>query len=92
MLQNLSEQIRLCYERAAEANQRAEEMTGPDAKADFLNIERCWLLLARSHQASESVGDFSPRPCRPSPKIVIRLRSSLDPAGDRRRHIRKRHR
>jgi PAS domain S-box-containing protein len=52
MLQNLSEQIRLCYERAAKARQRAKETTDPGAKADFLNIERRWLLLARSYQWS----------------------------------------
>jgi PAS domain S-box-containing protein len=58
MLQNLSEQIRLCYERAAEANRRAEETTDPEAKADFFNMERRWLLLARSYQSSESLTEF----------------------------------
>lgn len=58
MLQNLGEQIRLCYERAAEAKRRAEETTDSDAKADFLNMESCWRLLARSYQRSESLTDF----------------------------------
>jgi PAS domain S-box-containing protein len=58
MLQNLGEQIRLCYERAAEAKQRAEETANSDAKADFLNMEKRWLLLARSYQRSESLTDF----------------------------------
>jgi PAS domain S-box-containing protein len=58
MLQNLSEQSRLCYERAVEAKQRAEEMSDPEAKADFLNTERRWLLLARSYQLNESLKDF----------------------------------
>jgi hypothetical protein len=49
MLQNLVEQIRLCYERAAEAKQRAKETTDPGAKVDFLNMERRWFLLARSY-------------------------------------------
>src|SRR5215831_20679104 len=58
MLQSLSEQIRLCYERAAEAMRRAEETTDPETKADFLNTERRWLLLARSYQFSDSLKDF----------------------------------
>ena len=58
MLQNLGEQIRLCYERAAEAKQRAEETTDSDAKVDFLNMERRWHLLARSYQRSEILTDF----------------------------------
>jgi hypothetical protein len=58
MLQNLSEQIRLCYERAAEAKQRAEETNCAKAKAEFLNTEKRWLLLARSYQHSESLKDF----------------------------------
>jgi len=59
MLRGRSEQIRLCYERAAEAKQRAEETTDPDAKADFLNMERRWLLSARAYHVGEGVGDFA---------------------------------
>jgi hypothetical protein len=58
MLQNLSERIRLCYERAAEARQQVGETSDPKAKADFLNTERRWLLLRRSYQHSESLKDF----------------------------------
>jgi len=58
MLQNLSERIRLCYERAAKAGQQAEETNDLKAKADFLNTERRWLLLARSYQHGESLTDF----------------------------------
>jgi PAS domain S-box-containing protein len=58
MLQNLSERIRLCYERAVEARKRALQTSDPTAKADLLNTERRWLLLARSYQHSESLTDF----------------------------------
>jgi PAS domain S-box-containing protein len=58
MLQNISDQIRLCYERAAKAKRRAEETSDPKEKADFLNTERRWLLLARSYQHSERLRDF----------------------------------
>jgi hypothetical protein len=46
LLHNLSDQIRLCYERAAEAKERADEMRDSEARADFLNMEKRWLLLA----------------------------------------------
>jgi hypothetical protein len=35
MLQNLSEQIRLCYERATEAGWRAEQMSSLRQKSTF---------------------------------------------------------
>jgi hypothetical protein len=59
LLQNLSENVRLCYERAAEARERADEMHDPEAKADFLTMERRWLLLARSYEFGERLADFT---------------------------------
>src|SRR5262245_55556098 len=59
MLQRLSEQVRACHERAAEARSRAEATTDPAVKADFLEMERRWLALARSHAYTESRGDFT---------------------------------
>src|SRR5262245_25372039 len=59
MLNNLSEQVRLCYERAAEAKERAEQMLDPEAKADFLKMETRWLRLARSYQFGERLDDFT---------------------------------
>jgi CheY-like chemotaxis protein len=59
MLHPLSENIRLCYERAAEARERAEETLDPKAKADFLTMEKRWLLLARSYQFGERLDDFT---------------------------------
>ena len=47
MVQVLSEQM--CYERAAEARQWAEEAHDPDIKESFLIIEARWLALARSY-------------------------------------------
>jgi hypothetical protein len=58
VLQHLSERTRLCHERAAEARRRAEETSDPKVKAQFLNTEKRWLLLARSYQFSESLNDF----------------------------------
>jgi PleD family two-component response regulator len=59
LLQNLSDKIRLCYERALEARERADEMLDPEAKADFLNTERRWLQLARSYEFNDRLGDFT---------------------------------
>lgn len=39
-----------CYRRAAEARRIADATTDPMAKADFLEVEQRWLLLARSAQ------------------------------------------
>jgi hypothetical protein len=58
MLQNLSEQIKYCYERAAEARRRAEEAGDPDAKADFNAMELGWLRLAESRAQSERVEQY----------------------------------
>jgi PAS domain S-box-containing protein len=58
MLQSLSKQIQLCYERAAEAKQRAEVTSDLKVKTEFLNTEKRWLLLARSYQLSERLKDF----------------------------------
>jgi PAS domain S-box-containing protein len=73
VLQNLSDEIKLCYERAAEAKERADQALDPEAKADFLNIERRWLLLARSYEFGERLDDFTrenTRRAKPVPTIV----------------------
>src|SRR5215510_6606059 len=58
MLEPLSEQVRECHERAAEAKGKAEATADPALKAEFLDIERRWLALARSHTGTESLEDF----------------------------------
>ena len=47
MLEQLSDQVRECYERAAEAKARADETNDPALKAKVLSEERRWLDLAR---------------------------------------------
>jgi hypothetical protein len=56
MLQSLGEQIRLCYERAAEAKQRAEETSDPEAWADFLTMEKRCSLGAKLPTERKSEG------------------------------------
>ena len=55
----MSEQVRECHERAAEAKDKAEATADPALKAEFLDIERRWLALARSHTRTESLEDFT---------------------------------
>jgi PAS domain S-box-containing protein len=59
LLQNLSERVRLCYERAAEAREHAEAISDPEAKDDFVRMEKRWLLLARSYEFGERLDDFT---------------------------------
>ena len=59
MLEQLSDQIRECHERAAEAKARADETNDPGLKAEFLNTESRWLTLARSYAFSESLEDLT---------------------------------
>jgi hypothetical protein len=44
LLQKLSDKIKLCYERAVEARERADETIDLEAKADVLRMEKRWLL------------------------------------------------
>ncbi len=59
MLQKLSEQIRNCRERAAEAKRKAEAAADPASKASFLDMEKEWLTLASSYTFAESPSEFS---------------------------------
>jgi len=59
MLQALSEQIRACHERAVEARRKAETALDPERRAEFLEMEKRWLALARSYAFAERVEDFT---------------------------------
>ena len=59
MLQKLSEQIRQCYERAAQAMRKAEAAADPAFKVDFRDVEERWLALARSYEFTERLADFT---------------------------------
>jgi PAS domain S-box-containing protein len=59
MLEQFSDQIRLCYERAAEAKEQADATNDPALKTEFLNVERRWLTLARSIGFTQSLEDFT---------------------------------
>jgi hypothetical protein len=41
------------------ARGKAASQTDPQTKADFLDLERRWLLLAQSYEFTERLHDFS---------------------------------
>jgi hypothetical protein len=59
MLNNLSQQIRECLRHAEDCARQAAAQGCPKLKADFLDMERRWLFLARSYEFTERVSDFS---------------------------------
>ena len=60
MLQQLSQQIAECYERAADCKRRAEQTidTARNKKTELLDFERTWTHLARSYEFVESLETF----------------------------------
>ena len=58
MLNNLSEKVRECLQHADDCARQAAGQTCPKAKADFLDLERRWLKLARSYEFSDRLNDF----------------------------------
>ncbi len=58
MLTNLSEKVRYCLQHAEECGRRAKIEPDPALARDLLEMERGWLVLARSFQFGESLEDF----------------------------------
>ena len=80
MLVKLSEKIRDCHERAAEARRKAEAIDDPALRADFLDMEERWLTLARSYGFTETLGDFTAAmPATPWNFNVIQTLSARNP-------------
>jgi len=59
MLLKLSVEIRECYRHAEEARQRAEATAHLPTKAEYQEMERRWLSLARSYEFSERLASFT---------------------------------
>lgn len=80
MLNNLSEQLRRCYHNADEAKRKAEAATDPALQADFLEMEKRWLALARSYAFTESLGTFTEQNLRGRRKFdgAASIRPGLD--------------
>ena len=58
LLNNLSEQVRECLRHAEDCARQAAEHPNAKMKADFLDLERRWLSLARSYEFTERLSDF----------------------------------
>jgi PAS domain S-box-containing protein len=76
MLEQLSEQVRNCHERAAEAKAKADATDHPTLKAEFLDMQSRWLALARSYGFTESLGDFTTANSEQRRKFEERLRAN----------------
>ncbi len=59
MLQNLSQKIRDCLQRAEQCAHRSRIERDPSLARDYFDMERGWLSLARSYAFSESLKTFS---------------------------------
>jgi len=59
VLNDLSEQIRNCYRRAAECERRAGQATDEAQRADFLDAAARWMKLAQSYATSERITAFN---------------------------------
>src|SRR5215469_15106592 len=59
MLEQFSDQVRECYERAAEAKAKADAANDPALRMEYLNAERRWLSLAASFGFTERLEDFT---------------------------------
>jgi PAS domain-containing protein len=58
MLQQLSEQVRACHQRAADAKAQADATTDSALKRSYSDLEDRWLFHARSYTFTESLQDF----------------------------------
>jgi hypothetical protein len=59
MLNDVSEQIRDCLRHAEDCARKAAAQSDPTLKADFLDMERRWLSLARSYELTGQLTYFS---------------------------------
>jgi hypothetical protein len=55
MLQNLTEDARLCYERAEWCASQAKTTVHKHMREDFLRLAQRWLKLARSYEIAGSI-------------------------------------
>ena len=58
MLQRLSEPA-YCYQRASECRAKAADAVSEEASQEYYELERQWLMLARSYELSERITYFT---------------------------------
>jgi hypothetical protein len=60
MLSKLSASVAECYEHAGECARGAKTAATPQLREDFLYLERSWIKLAHSIEASQRFNAFAP--------------------------------
>jgi len=58
MLENLTDEIRVCLRHAEECARKAEEASRPNARENFLEMQRRWLRLAHRYQFAKQLKGF----------------------------------
>ena len=66
-MQKLSEDIAECHTHAAQCRTRAKRAIDPKIKQEYLDMERRWLSMARSHEFAEQLLDFTDKVRRQPP-------------------------
>jgi hypothetical protein len=67
MLDDINEQIRNCLEHAEEcARKAAGQPAGSPLRQDFLDLEKSWLVLARSIEQTERLVTLSTNTLKPN--------------------------
>jgi PAS domain S-box-containing protein len=82
MPEQLTDRGRECYEFAAEARAKADATDDPALKDEFLNVEKRWLILARSYGFSENHKDFTMANSEQRRKFDERLRANMGSAPE----------
>ena len=59
MLGKISENAAEAYRRAEACARKAEAATDPKVRLDFLEMERRWLILARSYEFVDRLDQFA---------------------------------
>jgi hypothetical protein len=59
MLRKVSDQVACCYQRASECRAKAANAFNEAAKQEYLDMERRWLMLARSYEFSDRLTDYN---------------------------------
>jgi hypothetical protein len=78
MLENLSEEIRQCHQRAEKCARQAEATSDKALRADYLHLEAGWLKLARSYELRQRLTLFIN-------EVTARQRNDLDQGACRSR-------
>ena len=58
VLHKSKDQVRYCYQRAAECRERALKASDPALKETLSVAEESWIRLAHSYELTETVSDF----------------------------------